>query len=173
MHRLSTFIATATSVAFLAAGLAAGAANAQQAKSIKDQLVGSWSLVSLVANPGGKKIEPFGSTPIGRMVLDSNGRFATIVLRPGLPQFASGNRMQGTPDEHKAVVQGSNAFFGTYTVNEADKSIVFRVEFSTYPNWNGDEQKRIFTLAGDELSYVNPTTTLAATKALVVWKRAK
>jgi hypothetical protein len=38
--------------------------------------------------------------------------------------------MQGTPDEHRAVVQGSNALFGTYTVNEADMSLVFRVEFS-------------------------------------------
>jgi hypothetical protein len=172
MTRLSTLITTAASAAFLAAGLAAGGANAQT-KSVKDQLVGSWSLVSLVADPGGKKIEPFAANPIGRMILDGNGRFSTITLRPGLPRFASGNRMQGTPDEHKAIVQGSNAFFGTYAVNEADKSIVFRVEFSTFPNWNGDEQKRIFTLSGDELSYVNPTTTVGGGTAQVVWKRIK
>jgi len=173
MNRLSTFIATATSVAFLAGGLAAGGATAQQTKSIKDQLVGSWSLVSLVVDQGGKKIEPFGPNPIGRMILGADGRFATTSLRPGLPQFASGNRMQGTPDEHKAIVQGSVAFFGTYTVNEADKSLVFRIEFSTYPNWNGDEQSRIFTLAGDQLSYVNPTTTVGGGTSQVVWKRVK
>jgi hypothetical protein len=94
-------------------------------------------------------------------------------MRPGLPPFASGNRMKGTAEEHTAVVQGSNAFFGTYTVDEAAKTIAFRVEHGTYPNWNGDVQKRVFTLSGDKLSYVNPTTTVAATKALVVWKRAR
>lgn len=173
MNRFCSFIATATSAAVLAAGLAVGSAAAQQAKGAKDRLVGSWALVSLAVQQGGKKIEPFGPNPIGRMILDANGRFATIVLRPGLPQFASGNRMQGTPDEHRAVVQGSNALFGTYTVNEADMSLVFRVEFSTYPNWNGDEQKRVFTLAGDQLSYANPTTTVGGGTSQVVWKRAK
>jgi hypothetical protein len=52
-------------------------------------------------------------------------------------------------------------------------SLVFRVEFSTYPNWNGDEQKRVFTLAGDQLSYANPTTTVGGGTSQVVWKRAK
>jgi hypothetical protein len=170
MNRFCTFIATAASAAVLATGLTAGGANAE---GVKDQLVGSWELVSLVAQTGDKKVDVFGPNPIGRMMLDASGRFATITMRPGLPQFASGNRMKGTAEEHAAVVQGSNAFFGTYTVNEADKTIVFRVEFGTYPNWNSEVQKRVFTLSGDELSYVNPTTTIAATKALVVWKRAK
>ena len=58
-------------------------------------------------------------------------------------------------------------------VDEADKSIVFRIEFGTYPNWNGDVQKRVFTLSGDELSYVNPASTMGATKVLVVWKRVR
>jgi hypothetical protein len=113
------------------------------------------------------------SSPIGRMILDPNGRFSTVTLRPGLPRFASNNRMQGTADEYREVVQGSNAFFGTYTVNEADKTIVFRVEFATFPSWNGDEQTRIFTLVGDELSYVNPTTTVGGGRSQLVWKRIR
>jgi hypothetical protein len=171
MNRFCTLAATAALTAVLAAGLGAGDANAQQAKSVKDQLVGSWELVSLVSQTGDKKVDAFGPNPIGRMTLDADGRFSTITLRPGLPHFASGNRMKGTPDEHKAVVQGSMAFFGTYTVHEADKSIMFRLEFATFPNWNGVEQKRIFTLSGDELSYVNPMSTVGASKVLVVWKR--
>jgi hypothetical protein len=171
MNRFCTFLATAASTAVLATGLATGGADAEPATSVKDQLVGSWSLVSLIADQGAKKVEPAAPNPVGRMILDADGRFATIVLRPGLPRFASGNRMQGTPDEHQAIVQGSNAFFGTYTVSDADRSIVFRVEYGTYPNWNGDEQRRIFTLSGDELSYVNPTTTVGGGTAQVVWKR--
>lgn len=170
MNRVCTFITAAASAAVLAAALWMGGANAE---GVKDRLVGSWELVSLVSETGDKKVDVFGPNPIGRMMLDAGGRFSTITLRPGLPTFTSGNRMQGTPDENKAVVQGSNAFFGTYTVEEADKTIVFQVEHGTHPNWNGDVQKRVFTLSGDELTYVNPTSTVAATKVLATWKRAK
>jgi Lipocalin-like domain len=57
-------------------------------------------------------------------------------------------------------------------VNEADKAIIFHIEYSTYPNWNGAEQKRSFTVIGDELKYVVPTGSGGGVVA-VVWKRAK
>jgi hypothetical protein len=39
-----------------------------------------------------------------------------------LPKFASGNRLQGSDAENNAIVRGSLAYFGTYTVDEADKT---------------------------------------------------
>jgi hypothetical protein len=69
-------------------------------------------------------------------------------------------------------VQGTISHFGRYTVNEADKSITFHIESSTYPNFNGVEQKRPFTLAGDELTYTVPGFSGGGT-ATSSWKRAK
>src|SRR5215831_21066908 len=66
---------------------------------------------------------------------------------------------------------GSLAHFGTYTVNEADKTLIFRIEGSTYPSWDGTEQKRVFTLTGDELKYTVPTVTIGAGTSTVVWKQ--
>jgi hypothetical protein len=34
-----------------------------------------------------------------------------VLTRPGLPKFAAENRLQGTPDENKAIVQGSIALY--------------------------------------------------------------
>jgi hypothetical protein len=48
----------------------------------------------------------------------------------GRPKFASNNRATGTPEENKAVVQGLIAFFGTYSVNEADRTFTMHVEGS-------------------------------------------
>jgi hypothetical protein len=79
--------------------------------------------------------------------------------------------MEGTPEEYKAVVQGMNAHFGRYTVNETDKTITFHIETSTFPNWNGIEQKRPFTLTGDELKWT--TAASGGGTAEVVLKRAK
>ena len=45
-----------------------------------------------------------------------------------LPKFASNNRQAGTPEENKAFVQGSLAYFGTYSVDEAAKTVTVHIE---------------------------------------------
>ena len=143
------------------------------AQTAKD-LVGSWTLVSIRTEQGGNKVEPFGPQPKGALMLEGNGRFSIVIVRPGLPKFAANSRMAGTPEENKAVVQGSLAYFGTYSVSEADKTLALQIEGSTFPNWEGADQKRqSFTLAGDELKYVNPTPSTGMGTAQVVWKRAR
>jgi Lipocalin-like domain len=81
-----------------------------------------------------------------------------MVLRSDLPQFASGNRMTGTPDENKAIVQGCIAYFGTYTIDEATHVLTVLVEGSTFPNFDGGTQTRMLSFNGDdEVTYFNPT----------------
>ena len=141
--------------------------------TLKDQVVGTWTYVSVdVVGADGKREPLFGPNPQGLATFDSNGHYMLLTARAGQPKFASGNRMQGTADENKAVVQGTIAHFGTYTVNEQDKSITFHIETSTFPNWNGTDQKRPITITGDELSWKTPASTGAGT-AEVVLKRAK
>ena len=41
-----------------------------------------------------------------------------ILQRATLPRFASDNRMSGTAEENKAVVQGSIAYFRNYAIDE-------------------------------------------------------
>jgi Lipocalin-like domain len=157
----------------LAAALLPSSAVAQQ-KSIKDQVVGSWIFVSAQdVKPDGSKVDPWGPNPKGAATYDANGRFTFMIMRSDLPKFASNNRAQATAEEGKAVAQGMIAFYGTYTVNEADKTLTTRIEGSSYPNLIGGEQKRVITsLTADEMRYTNPTTS-TGTKAEAVWRRAK
>src|SRR5713226_7269156 len=108
-------------------------------KSLKNQLVGTWTYVSSTAKaPDGS---PFwGSNPKSLMIFTENNRFCWIVFRSDRPKFASNNRLQGTPEENTAVLQSSLAYFGTYWINEADKSITTHVDGSTYPNSEGEDQ---------------------------------
>ena len=115
--------------------------NAAVAQSAKD-LVGTWNLVSVTNTQDGKKTDLFGPNPKGVLVFDANGRYALVFLRSDLPKFTSTNRATGTPEENKAVVQGSIAHFGAYSVDDNNKTIIFRIEASTFPNWSGAEQKR-------------------------------
>jgi hypothetical protein len=120
----------------------------------KSDLAGAYALGSVVATrPDGSKYDAFGPNPKGMLMLGSDGRYSLLVLRNDLPKFASNNRATGTPEENKAIVQGSNCHYGTYVINDAERTIVFRIENGTYPNWNGAEQRRAFATVGDELKY--------------------
>jgi lipocalin-like protein len=77
---------------------------------------------------------------------DPNGHVLFIITRSDLPEFASNNREAGTPEENKAVAQGSIAYFGTYSVNETDKTITTHIESCTFPNWNGTDRKLSFNI---------------------------
>ena len=145
---------------------------AQQA----NDLVGTWTLVSITLEKDGKKTDFYGPNPQGQLIYDATGHFSVIITRSDLPKFASDNRVAGTPEENKAIVQGSLASFGTYSVNETDKTYTQHVESCTFPNWNGTDQKYSFDISGDELSIQvvsGPLTSIGTGTAYVVWKRAK
>jgi hypothetical protein len=163
-------------VVVLCSGMWSGASAVwakEKAGPLAKQVQGSWTLVSVYVEQDGKKIEPFGSQPRGSMILTPDGRFSVILLRASLPKFAANNRMKGTAEENQAVVQGSLAHYGKYAVaSEKEHTVILSNEGSTFPNWDGQDQKRIWTVKGDELSVTNPTASAGGT-AYVIWKRAK
>ena len=137
------------------------------------QIVGTWTYVSVdLVGPDGTRVPLFGPGPRGQANFDRSGRYILMTARAGQAKFASTNRMEGTPEENKAVVQGSIAHFGSYTVDETNKTITFHIETSTFPNWNGTEQTRPVTVTGDELTWRTPASTGGGT-AEVGLKRAK
>lgn len=150
--------------------LALGAATMVSAQSAAD-VVGTWALVSSVTERDGKRTDQFGTGAKGTLMLDAGGRFMLTIIGPDLPKFASGNRADGTAEETRAVVARSIAMIGTYAVNPADKTLTFKVESATFPNWNGTEQKRLLASGSrDELKYVTPTASSGGV-GTVTWKR--
>ncbi|MCP6769477.1 lipocalin-like domain-containing protein, partial [Klebsiella pneumoniae] len=81
------------------------------------------------------------------------------------PKLAANDRAKATPEEALAVVGGSIAYYGTYSVNEADKSLAVSLQGSTFANLlGGPPQKRIVTaLSADELKFTNPRTPAGVT----------
>jgi hypothetical protein len=152
--------------------LASGPAMSQQ-KSLKDQLVGAWSL--LIADnvlPEGNK-PTFGPNPNGIVIFDASGHYALEIARSNNPKIASNNRVQGTADENKAIVAGTLAHFGTYTVDETGNALTFHIQSSSFPNWEGTVQKRPVMLASpDDLKWITPQASGGGTVELY-WKRIK
>jgi len=127
-----------------------------QQKSLKDELVGTWVVVSWDQTmKDGTKFQRFGASPKGVNVFDANGRFVIMFARADLPKIASNNPNTPTPDEANAIAKGSVAYFGSYTVDDATKTIDLRVESSTFPNLIGEQKRKITALTGDDLKYTN------------------
>ncbi len=103
---------------------------------------------------------------------DSAGGLSWQIIRPDIPKFGSNNRLNGTPEEYKAVALGILSFFGTYTVDDAGKEVIMRIISSSFPNINHVEQKRAMTLSGDEHTLVNQAGSSGGT-AETKWKRVK
>jgi Lipocalin-like domain len=97
----------------------------------------------------------------------------SVQIIADFPKLASKDRLKTTPAEDKAVAHGVLCFFGTYTVSEASRQIVFHIERSTFPNQaTGKGFARRVTLTGDELRLDSPGQTVAGGQTFViVWKR--
>jgi hypothetical protein len=150
--------------------LASGAFGQQQ--SLKEQLVGTWTIVSWEQKKSdGTRLQQFGAKPTGIAFFDAGGRYIITVMRSDRARYASSALWQGTAEENKATADGTQTYFGTYSISEADRSIAIHIEGSSFPNWNGTDQKRFVAIEGDQLTLtIRPQS---GENVDVVWKRAK
>ena len=141
-------------------------------QSFKQEIVGTWKLVSWKQTKAdGTKLEVYGASPTGMAFFDAGGRYIITVMRSDRARYASNALRQGTPEENKETADGTITYFGTYSANETDSSIAIHVEGSSYPNWNGTDQKRFVAITGDQLTLsVRPPN---GDVVEVLWKRAK
>ena len=139
--------------------LAAIAMNGEAAaQSLKDRLVGTWThVISEVVAADGTKALPFGPRPQGVMMFTADGHFTQIHIAAEVPKIANNNRLQATAEENAAIVRGSVAQFGTWTVDEEKQHLILEITSSTFANWRGIKQTRLIVkLTDDEFVNSNP-----------------
>ena len=58
-------------------------------------------------------------------------------------------------------------------MNDIDKTITFKIETASFPNWEQTEQKRSYSYNNNELEYIVVNTTQGgkSVTAKVVWKK--
>lgn len=136
-------------------------------------LAGTWQLVS-VDNvlADGRTLQPYGPHPDGMLTFDRAGHYSVQIFRPGRARFAANDKSRGTADENRETVQGTNSHFGRYSIDAETRTLLFRIDHASFPNWEGTEQRRSFVLDGDLLRYTVRTTTTGGTEVgEVTWRR--
>jgi hypothetical protein len=117
-------------------------------QSLKDQLVGHWQLVSVSVNG----TTPYGDKPQGAMFLDAGGHYSVIVNTAGQAR--------------------SIAYFGTYTVNDADSTLTMHIDSSNRPGAVGRDQKRLVSFSTGNLVIGSAKTNGPLGGVKLTWKQA-
>jgi len=124
------------------------------------KILGTWALVSVEAvNPDGFRSQPFGPRPAGRAVFDSRGNFMLLNMAV---EFTGG--------------QGPDSFgiFGTYTVDEAARTLTWHIDACTAPGRAGGSQTHSIELLTDDDLRTRPRAASSGEAvALFTWKRVK
>jgi hypothetical protein len=142
-------------------------------REVLPELVGSWKLVSFHSqDASGKTAYPFGKDARGRLIYEPDGRMAVQLMNPNRPGFMSDDPLVTSEAEVRAAFGGYTAYYGTYSVNPDDGTIVHHIEAALLPNWVGAHQQRHFEFDGKYLTLKGPLL-LGGVQGVVslVWER--
>ncbi len=143
-------------------------------KSPKDTLVGTWVQVSLdTVSADGKRGPLYGENAKGMIIYTGDGYFTLMQASVDLPKLKSGLPSKATPEEAKAVIANSIAYFGKYSLDETSMVLSLDIQASTFANLTGNpSEKRIVTSLNDsELKFNRPFVKDVTLEA--VFKRAE
>ncbi|KRD79988.1 lipocalin-like domain-containing protein [Lysobacter sp. Root983] len=134
-------------------------------------LQGTWTLVAAdKVLPDGETVRDYGENPKGRLVVDGKGRYSLQIFKSERLSFASDSKADGSVDEFRSAVMGSSTHYGTMTIEPGAGVLVFSIEGSSFPNWEGTIQKRQYRFDGAELRYQVPPRADGSIP-ISVWRR--
>lgn len=158
----------------MVAGLClSGTAQASPAGSRGSELAGTWILTAAdTLYPDGHRVHGFGDHPEGRMMVDRQGRYTIEIYRAAAVNFASGTKAGGSSEEFRDAMLRNSVHYGHVSLDHASHHIIFDVELSVFPNWEGKRQTRDYTLKGDHLVYQVPASATGdGTIAISEWQK--
>jgi hypothetical protein len=125
-------------------------------KSPKDTLVGTWVQVSLdTVSADGTRRSLYGENAKGMIIYTSDGYFTLMQASVDLPKLKSGLPSKATPEEAKAIIANSIAYFGKYSLDETSMVLSLDIHASTFANLtdNPSEKRSITLLTAGELKF--------------------
>ena len=146
----------------------------QVPNSAKDQVVGTWRLVSWMEQETETKAvhKLFGDNPLGLLTYTADGRMMVIFTDPNRKAAAT---RQPTEAEAAHLFKTMVAYAGTYSV-EGNK-VIHKIEVSSNQAWNGTSQQRLFETKDNRLFLKTPPFMSAFLgKEIIselVWERTK
>ena len=147
--------------------VAATAARADDA-ALRKQVVGLWTLVSVVYEDQETKARTpvLGEKPRGRQIATADGRWLALVTAEGRP-------VPKTDEQRAQALRTMISYSGRYRVE--DGRVITKVEIAWNEAWVGGEQIRFIRFEGDRLFIESPPmphpNVNKVVKVIVIWDR--
>jgi hypothetical protein len=139
--------------------------------ALRKQIVGLWTLVSVVyEDQETKALSPvLGEKPRGRQIATADGRWLALVTAEGRP-------VPNTDEQRAQALRTMISYSGRYRVENG--RVITKVEIAWNEAWVGGEQIRFIRFEGDRLfiespPMPHPNVNNKVVKVIVIWDREK
>src|SRR5260370_2552403 len=107
--------------------------------ALKDELIGTWRLISYVETPvdGSPQRFPLGEKPEGLLLYAPDGYMSAQLMRPGRRKFSSGDMFRGALEEYADEAIGYLSYSGPCHVAEVTITLQHSITVSLFPGWRG------------------------------------
>jgi hypothetical protein len=144
-------------------------------KTLASQLIGTWQLLSREDRTaaGERRIDPgLGGDPVALLVYDAAGNFAAQFMKRDRSSDAV--VLAGRAVNNTAAVNGYDAYFGSYTVDEASGSVTQVLHGALSRGDVGKVVTREMHVDGDTLTIELATTSADGepVKRTLTWRRS-
>lgn len=158
------------------AGQSSSASSPSRGASGGLQLLGTWRLVAVSEEEGGRVMPSpiYGARPVGYLMYDSTGHVCAQLINTARPRWKDDD--VPTPEEARSAIVGFGGYCGRYEVHADDGYIVHFPEADIVPNEIGQALKRSFALDGDRLqlkAIERRATDGVLTTKNITWTRVK
>jgi hypothetical protein len=120
-----------------------------------ERLAGVWRLKAFeFTDSKGSLFHPLGERPQGTLVVTDDGYAVISFSASDRPKFATDDVFSATVEKRAAAGAGYVSFGGPCEIT--DTTISVQVEHSSFPNWVGGKQVRLYEVNGDKLTLRTP-----------------
>ena len=151
-------------------------ATSPTARDITQRFAGTWRLVRVerldaddwplpLPSP-----EPpaFGApNAVGFIMYDPAGYMGVVIMQDARAPYAD---TRPTAGEARMALSSYTAYFGTYTIDEAERVITHHVEGNLSPNGTGVDNRRAYELVDDTLILMPPRGS-SGIQLRIIWRR--
>jgi Lipocalin-like domain len=162
-------------VLLLEFAICATSAVGQTESEIRNQIVGTWKLVSTqetLKNGTTRPFLSFGQHGKGFLMYQPNGYMCADLVNPDREKWA--DPAHTTPEEKSAAADGTFAYCGRYEIDVKHSQIVHLPEVATNPGYVGSRQIRPYVLEGQRLILSDiEKDDPSVTRWKIVWEKVQ
>jgi len=144
------------------------------ASDLAEDLMGTWRLLSYESlHHTGEMVIPYTDKPNGRLIYTKDGDFSIHFHHPDRPKYTSMDPIDAKADECHLNFLFYCSYFGKYELLEDEMAVIHHVEGASFPNWDGEDQKRFIEYDGKQLKLVTPEMIIRGDRVVgtLRWER--